>query len=354
MRTMYKLGLATLFTTLTIACGPDDDNKTTHNKAENNATTVDVVAQRAAWETCVADIKTYTPFETSISTAARVSAFESIGERLWNNDTLTQDDFVQSNLTYVEAEGLDSRLSRREDEHYPAIVEGGETVACNSSEGVATSNPDRCVGPAKIRPIVLDGLTDGAMSMDMDAQRIASTQVEASLLWFLYVSTYKEANTCTQKKKDCDSSYAYYSGAQPEEMGIGLAGYLLREVPEAHAAVWDGLLELRCWRQVDDTDTAQNLALRDEVIARMDKALLFGISRLVTARLTQIQTADGGNIPAEWAWLQIMGPVLVREATARDATKGAELDAAFAKATFAEIDATTLITTIEGLFTSAK
>ncbi len=354
MHSITRLLIAPLLVTSLVACGPTDNN-TDDNSENNSSTMVDKAAQRVEWEACVGDTMTYTPFETSISTAARVAGFETIGEKLWNNTmTPSQDDFVQSNLTYVEEEGLDSRVARREDEHYAPVMKDGEVVACNSAEDVPMSNPDRCVGPAKIRPLVIGGLTDGAMSMDEAERMLASAEVEASLLWFLYVSTFKEIHTCTKKKKDCDSSYAYYTGAQPEEMGIGLAGYLRREVPEAHAAVWDALLEMRCWRQVDDADTAQNQELRDEVIAKLDKALLFGISRLVTARLTAIQSADAADVPAEWRWLQIMGDVLVREAKETDAAKGAQLEDAFGKAMFSEVsDASALISTIEELFPSA-
>ena len=350
---VYLIALGSLLSLalpVTLAgCGPDGGP----GEQNKDDMVLDEAAQRAAFQACVKETTTYTPFETSISTAARVGAFESIGERLWRNPTPTRADFEQANLLYVEEEGLDSRLSRREDEHYPAVEVDGETVSCNSAPIVAISNPERCVGPAQIRPLVIDGLTEGAMSEDQLVRDKASHQVEASLLWFLYVSTYKEIHTCAQKKKDCDSSYAYYTGAEPEEMGIGLAGYFRREVPEAHAAVWDALLKMRCWRQVDGGDTAANTPLRDEVIRELDAALLFGLSRLVTARLKALQESSDEAQRAElWQAITILGPVLEREAKARDSAQGVALAGELDEKAAEGADLDMLITLIEDLFPS--
>lgn len=359
VNTMPRTHLATLSLATTllfgaVACGPDENNDTTTQ--DNNGGNVDTAAQRQAWETCVAETDTYTPFETSISTAARVAGFETIADKTWRNAMPTTMDFEQANLTYVEEEGLDSRLSRREDEHYPAVMVDGEAVACNSAEDIPENNPDRCVGPAQIRPLVLDALTTGAMSDDLAERQVAGKQLEASLLWFLYTSTYKEATTCTQKKKDCDSSYAYYTGDQPEDMGLGLSNYFRTEVPEAHAAVWDGLVEVRCWREVDDTEEAQNLELRDEALATLDKALLYGISRLVSARLYNLSATDvtAQDRAEDWEWLTIMGPVLEREANTIDAAKAKTLEDAFDKASPDGVDTQALAMTIEELFPSPK
>ncbi len=361
---MYKHLFRALLFSSTIAitaCGPSDENNATENNAttENNSSmTIDKEAQRMEFDTCVAenaDTTTYTPFETSISTAARVAAFETMGDKTWRNEDLTGTDFEEANLAYVEDEGLDSRVSRREDEHYPAVTDdAGETVKCNESDEIADANPDRCVGPAQMRPIIVDSLTAGATSTDTQEQKLAAARLESTLLWFFYVSTFKEATTCTSKKKDCDSSFGYYTGVQDKDMGLGLSGYFIREVPEAHDAVWDGIMQMRCWRQVDSTDTAQNLELRDEALSAMDHGLLYGISRLITARLESLADATDDEKAVTWQWLQIMGPVLDRSAAETDATKATTLREAFAQESPEGVDAAALVTTIEELFPSAS
>ena len=71
-------------------------------------------------------------------------------------------EFVDSNVIYLEPEGLDSRISRREDEHYPKVMQNGETLRCRD-EGVPELDANRCVGPAQIKPVILSAFDAGAM-----------------------------------------------------------------------------------------------------------------------------------------------------------------------------------------------
>ena len=99
--------------------------------------------------------------------------------------------------------------------------------------------PDYCVGPARIQPVILGALQQGAMGVGDPL--VNAARVEAGLLWFFYVSQYKESYTCTTKAKDCDSAYAYYTGGEPARGGIGLAGRVAEADPAAHDRAWDGL-----------------------------------------------------------------------------------------------------------------
>jgi len=187
-------------------------------------------------------------------------------------------------------------------------------------------DPDRCVGPAKILPILNDAFLDGGSG---NAPEVNAARIEAALLWFLYVSTHKEATTCTVKAKDCDSSYAYYTGDFPREDGIGLAGVYRSLDPEAHDRVWDGVLAVRCWRDLDSAETATDLETRDRAIVQLDTALLHGFAAILQDRLDRFSVATDSDRDAAWAFLEVAGPVLNRAAVANDAGAAAILEEAW-------------------------
>lgn len=281
------------------------------------------------WAACISDDNTYHPFEMSISTASRIAAFEEIADLLWRNGTPDMTDFLDAREAYAVAEGLDSRVSRREDEHYPPVSDGaGGTLSCRD-EGVPAMDPDRCVGPAQMIPLLNDAFMKGSQGMDPE---INAARIEATLLWFLLLSVHKEATTCTAVKKDCDSAYAYYTGDQPRTEAIGLAGYIAESAPATHDRVWDGILAVRCWRDLDSADLAVDLAQRDLALDQTDRALLYGFSRIIIDRIEAMMGHTGTQRAADWAFLQIMGKGIDREATERDATRGAALRTAFTQA----------------------
>ena len=278
-----------------------------------------------SWDACISDDGEYHRVLENISSASRVAAFEEIADLLWRNSDLGADDFLNAREIYQAEEGLDSRVSRREDEHYPPVSDGmGGTLRCRD-EGVPAMDPDRCVGPAQIKPLLLDAFNEGFMGNEPLVQ---AARIEAGLLWFLYVSTHKEANTCASAAKDCDSTYAYYTGDFDRDGGIGLSGYYRASVPEAHEAVWDGILALRCWRDLDPAtleEEATDLDTQAKAIAQLDEGLLYGFVRLVTQRARGLADKNGADLDAEWAFLQITGGVLDRELSLRDETLAAAL-----------------------------
>jgi major membrane immunogen (membrane-anchored lipoprotein) len=278
------------------------------------------------WPACISDDGDYHRFEEGISSAGRVAGFEQIADILWRNGTPSTAEFLDAREVYAADQGLDSRIQRREDEHYPAVSGGeGGTLKCRD-EGVPAMDPDRCVGPGKILPIINAAFLDGGSGNNPE---VNAARIEGALLWFLYVSTHKEATTCAEKAKDCDSAYAYYTGDLPREGGIGLAGYLRTIDENAHDRVWDGILAVRCWRDLDSAETATDLETRDRAIEQLDTALLHGFAAVVKARLARFAGESGADRDAAWAFLQVAGPVLNRAAANNDTDAAAFLEAAW-------------------------
>jgi hypothetical protein len=295
------------------------------------------------WAPCISDDTLYHPFDPSISSIARVAAFEQIASLLLTATPPASDQFVQAKLAYTQAEGIDSRVSRREDEHYPAA-----SKACaDMTQDEIAKNKDRCVGQGKLQPLLNEAFAAGASGKD---PLVNAARIEATLLWFLYVSAHKEATTCSKTKKDCDSSYAYYTGGEPRNGGKGLARYIHSVSTQTHDRVWDGILAVRCWRDIDGNDLASQLALRDQAVAQMDRALLRGLSLIVKSRAKALADACTAMRPALWASVQILGGVLDREATVRDAVKAQTLRAELAKQTPAEANVALINDTLETIF----
>jgi hypothetical protein len=296
-----------------------------------------------AWPACVSDDGDYHRIEETISSIGRVAAFEEIAQRLFDATTdPSAEDFLAARMLYQEDEGLDSRVVRRYDPHY----EPAEGTDCATPDG-PVDEPDYCVGPARIQPVILDALNAGIMGEGK--ARVHAARVEAGLLWFLYVSTFKESKTCTDKAKDCDSSYAYYTGGADARGGLGLARYVMEVDPYAHDRAWDGLLAQRCWRDLDDGEVAMDLELRDRARSQTDRAVLHGVASIVIDRLQKLADASGDEAAYQHAFVQVLGGVLDREARERDA------DAADALATELEQDVETIdtdaaIAAIEAVF----
>ena len=266
------------------------------------------------WPECISDDNTYHQFQESISTIGRVGGYEEIADLLWRNGTPDPAAFVAARDVYATGEGLDSRVQRREDEHYPPVTDPdtGDTLRCRD-EGVPAMDPQRCVGPALILPILNDAFQAGIEGTDPNIQ---AARIEAALLWFLYVSTHKEANTCAVAQKDCDSAYAYYTGGEDRSGGLGLAGVVRDLSAETHDRIWDAILGVRCWRDLDGAEEATDLETRDRAVAQLDTALLHGVAAIVADRYAS--WVDTGS-EADAAFLEILGGVLDRAAQEIDA-----------------------------------
>ncbi|MCB9593269.1 MAG: hypothetical protein H6719_11105 [Sandaracinaceae bacterium] len=297
------------------------------------------------WAACVSDDGEYHRILPDISSIARVMAFEEIAALLFDP---TRDpsamDFLDARLVYQRDEGLDSRVVRRYDPHF--TVPDGTDCAL---DGVPDAFPDYCVGPARIGPLLLDAFAAG-IAGDGPSSRVHAARVEAGLLWFLAVSTFKENLTCTTTAKDCDSSYAYYTGGEAARGGIGLAGRVAAVDPDAHDRAWDGVLAVRCWRDLDAADTATDLAMRDRARTQLDRAVLDGVAAIVRAHLAQACSTDGAESLYHWELARVLGGFLDRAARERDATQADALAAELSHEAPAEADAAAAVAAIDALF----
>jgi len=296
------------------------------------------------WPVCISDDSNYHRFSSSISTLTRVASFDKIAQLLGfgTNKLPTPDDFVAARVEFSLDQGLGSRVERREDEHYPPAP-----AACNSlNVDQQKLYPDRCVGPVKILPIVNAALAAGG---DGKEPRANADRVEAALLWFLYLSPFKEARTCSTTVNDCDSSYAYYTGGDARDGdGKGFARYVKARSKQTHDAIWNGILAVRCWRDLDNpTGAAMDLALRDKAVDQLDRAMNKGLAVIVRQRIAR------RTCGSSWLGTQLLGAVLDREATKRDATKAAILRAEFAKSDPATVDEKALGDAMDALFPCA-
>lgn len=298
-----------------------------------------------AWPACISDDNTYHRIEENISTVARVAAFEEIAQLLWRGGKVpTKENFVAAFDNYTQPEGLASRVQRREDHHYPAAPGGAR---CRDA-GVPETAPDRCVGPAKLLPILNDAFTRGGQG---EAPRVHAARIEAALLWFLYISTYSEINTCTTTPKDCDSAWAYYSGGTERCAPKGLAAYVQSVAPQTHERAYDAMLAVRCWRNLDnETGAATNTALRDQALAQYDRAGLRGVALVLRERLGKLSQSSGEEQQGHLAFIQTLAPFLDREARARNAAQADALKAQTSKTNAAEVDPAVASSALESLF----
>jgi hypothetical protein len=295
------------------------------------------------WPACISDDNLYHQIQPSVSTIARVTAFEAIGDLLWKNGKVAStQDFIDARIAYEEEQGLGSRIARRFDPHYTAPASGN----CENPV-VAAANPDYCVGPTKLQPLVVAAFADGALGND---PVVNAARIEAALLWFFYVSVIKEATTCTAAPQDCDSSWAYYGGGVSRSLPIGLGRYVDRIGPETHNRAYDGVLAVRCWKNLDnETGLSTNLTLRDQAIGQLDAALLRGMALIVRQRFLELECASGDFQMAALAELQVLVPLLDRATRVRDAGAADLLLAETAKAADA-VDVAAAVTVLDAQY----
>jgi hypothetical protein len=292
------------------------------------------------WPACISDKNAYVPFDQNISSLARVAAFEEIRALLSIGGTRvpTSQDFLDARIVYTQEQGIESRVSRREDEHYPPAPKACRDLTPDEQQ----MYPDRCAGPVKIRPILNAAFEEGIEGKNPVEN---AARIEAAVLWFFYLSIFKEATTAAANAVDTDSMWAKYTGGEPREGGIGFSGYVRARSLQAHDRVWDGLLAVRCWRDLDNpTGMATNLTMRDQARAQLDRALLRGLSLIVRQRLEQ------SSCISAWESVKILGPVLDREAAARDPERAAVLRAEVQKGSAEGVDVKAAIDALDAIF----
>ena len=300
------------FTHLILFACEDDDPQTTPIAGEMNAgemnaemcTPVESDYPSDSWEMCISDQGRYELAGASTpSSAARVAAYEAIGDLLWRNPDMTAEDFIQAELIYGEDGGVGSRVTRRYDAH----ISKPDGADC-ASEDADELWPEYCVGPSMIEPMILSSFAEGNTGMNMIEN---AAKIKAGLLWFFYVSTYKEAYTCAGKAADCDSHWAYCNGAkQLDEIPFGLGAEIQSVSETAYEHLFNAHLAVRCWRDLDSAEVAENDVLHSQVLDQLDRALDYGYALMMSSLLRQTATSED-NL-AQITALQVLLPTLTR------------------------------------------
>lgn len=306
------------------------------------------MSSKDSWPACVSDENTYklagmnTP-----STAARTRALVSIGEKLWKNaNAPTAQNFTDARAEYAVAEGIGSRVQRRQDIHYPEIPENTTTKCTDAA--IAAMYPDRCVGPQRLLPILNDAFQAGQAGMN---PRVNAARIEAALLWFFHISIMSEHWTCSFSNiADCDSAWAYYTADSQRGQPLGLAQYVNELSPETHNRVFDGLLAARCWRDIDKALPTTRMDLYRRASEQTDKAATRGMALILRDRLGKLQNSAGDVQAAHLAFINIIGGFLDRAARAINAQQADVLKAQVSAATAGAVDVAKARAAIDAIF----
>jgi len=233
--------------------------------------------------------------ETDISTITRVAAFDKMAALLWKNpQPPSSEDFTQAREMYSTDEGLDSRVQRREDVHFPVLP---DCKRCNQVDNtVQQQHADRCAGPMKIAPIINAAFREGMAGNSPLAQ---ARKIEAALLWFHHLSALSEVQTCANEPKNCDSAWSYYTGGTSRDTLKGLAAYVHAASPETHHLAYDAALAVRCWRDVDKATPAANTDLQYRALKQYDKALSRGMALILREKVVEWEGAHEAEKFAE-------------------------------------------------------
>lgn len=232
------------------------------------------------------------------------------------------------------ANGIETRFLRRADERYavPTVDGMGTPLALNSSyqdfcgvSAQAAANMDYCTGPNALNPVYQAAISAGASGMPAGTpSRVHAARIQAAYQWWLFISSHKESLTCAPVNADCDSAAGYYTGTagRNDATQYGLARELiaLGDVGrDAHNRIWDSLLAVRCWRELDGAATlpampAMNEMLRERARLQQDRALTRGMALILQARLRAFASTDGtparaAERQAHAAWIGVTGPL---------------------------------------------
>lgn len=301
------------------------------------------------WPACISDDNSY--HQIGMSTpggAARVTAWDTIAGRLFRrNGAPSADDFLMARNDFTAPNGISSRMERRQDIHYPEIPNNNK-LRC-ADQGIPAMYPDRCAGPAKLLPIMNDAFTLGLAGTKPLVQ---AARIEAALLWFFYISELSEQWTCQfEAVEDCDGVWGHYNAAQQRaKADTGLSRYFSEINPAIHDRVFDAILAVRCWRDLDkglpSTDAAKYKLSLDQV----DRAELFGVVQVVRARLDRLSCDKGEAHEADLAFIKIIGDLLDRPVRALDTGKADQLKTTLAKADLDARDIPTVRSLLDSLF----
>lgn len=311
-------------------CKPLADDYTPRDNASANDT----------WPACISDGNKYVPFDLNNSAVARVAAFEKISELLefGGLEVPSSQDFLDARVQYSLADGIEFHVARCEDDHYPAAPKLCQDMTADEQ----AQYPDRCVGPIRIRAILHAAFESGIKG---EEPMLNAARIESALLWFFYISTYKEAVAAAETSVRTDSSWAYYTGGESRENPIAFAKYVQERSQEAHDRIGDALLAVRCWRDLDNpTGPAMDPVLQNRAVAQLDRALIRGMALILRQRV-QVRSCE-----VAWESAEILGGVLRREAKARDSVQAAIFEEEISRRDATLVDGAKLTAAIDALF----
>jgi hypothetical protein len=317
-----------------------------------------------AYAACISDGGSYETLAGTPGAAARIEAFEQIIDLLWTDTAPTKEDFIAARMQYEIDEGLSSRVDRREDLHYPEIpmaewdMSVEDDKQCTVTE-LAEMYPDRCIGPSKLKPAINQAFIDGIEGNG--DPNVNAAIIKANLVWFIALSSYKEAYSCFQiAGEDCDASWGYFTGgAQIDGALLGLSRMVNGYSPNAAERVFDGILAVRCVRDLYPEDMypanpvdplpPDGAALFDTAWEQLDQALFRGVAVVLRQHVAS-QDSCGDTATANWTFVQILGGYLSHEAAMRDSAASAELDGIYAMDTPTPDDVARAIELIDQVF----
>lgn len=300
------------------------------------------------WPACVSDAGVVRLIGPSLPAAAsRSVAFDSIASKLWRRTSApTAADFTSARDDYAVMEGIGSRVARRQDVHYPELP-GDDKFAC-SVPATAAMYPDRCYAPARLKPILDDAF---AMGQAGSKPQVQAARVEAALLWFFYLSVSSEIWTCSfDDIEDCDAAWGYFNGARDRGQPIGLGAYFMAQHQETYDRGFDGVLAIRCWRDLDQAMPAQCSTFYDRTQAQIDKPLTRGMALILRERIGKLPTLSGEAQEAALTFINLLGGFLDRAARASDPAMAATLKAQTGATTAAAVNVATAQAAIDALF----
>jgi len=278
------------------------------------------------WPACISDDNTFHLVGPGLPAASsRTAAFDAMAAKLWRNAAVpSAADFLSARDDYSVAQGLASRVARRQDVTYPEVA-GGDKFACQTDPNAAAQHPDRCAGPAKIKPIIDDAFQKGAAC---DKPLVQAARIEAGLLWFFHLSMTSEVWTCSfDDIEDCDAAMGYYSGEPRRDSLAGYAKYVHAIAPGTHDRIFDALLAERCWRDADTAMPSANATLYGLAQGQLQQSSLRGIAVIVRDRVERLGCLQGDEFEAAQAFVQVLGGFLDHAAQARDSAAAARLKA---------------------------
>jgi hypothetical protein len=305
-----------------------------------------------AWPACVSDEGVYRTFSSGpVGGVARADQYRQIIALLFDpTRDPTSDDFLAARSLYVNTAdpnaGIAIRLGRRADFHYESAVPAGTDC---TAPGAAMMYPDFCVGPARLEPLVNTAFTLGS-TPGAPNSRIPAALIEAGLLWFQYVSVLSEIRGCTNTLSNCDSAWAYYTGGADARGGVGFGAYVQAADALAHDRAWDGVLAMRCWRDLDTTVPAMDLARRDAAYAQVDRAMLAGLVSVLRARAVRVAATTGTERSAHWTFARTLLAFLDRAARLVDPAAADVLVAQGMRTDAATVDVPAVLAALDAVY----